>query len=486
MYCNKPLLTALLVIFCVTCVFSQNSDLYSYQQLSHLFYQKQLDSLKKAWVCPEIYKEKAVQKKYREIWDERTNQVARYFTNDNYVYDRDIYQYIQDIINQLAKANPQLITVKPLLLLDRSASANAYATGSNLIAVNLGMISFVQSREELAMVIAHELSHNILEHATFAMQQKAEWLASDEYKESLNAVLESKYGRLTRLKKIYENYSFDRSRHQRFKESEADSLAIVMVKKSNLAFDAVFFRRLDSSDMEYKLPLQKPLDAYLTPYGLPFENAWMQKRSKGLSTRAYNFADTSNRLQDSLKTHPDCEERYNKTLAATTPNATFTPVPAHLRDKANKMLIWNIYCNGNLASCLYRVLLEKDKGNTDAWYDFMVHNVFAGLCYADKDLNRFNAIGVMQKELIATNYYQLQTMMEQMPRESLGVYSKTLQTAAFWSKMSRNEIGLKNFLYALSWETDNTEKGKAQVAKVFLNDYSASPYSEFAAPFSKK
>lgn len=486
MYFSRPLLTVLLFVVTAHFAFSQQKDLYSYQQLSHLFYQKQIDSLKKAWVCPETYKEKAVQKKYREIWDDRTTQIIRYFTNDNYVFDQELYQYVQEIINQLAAASPQLIPVKPLLLLDRSPSANAYATGGNLIAVNLGMLSFVQSREELAMVIAHELSHNILSHAEFAMQQKAEWLTSDEYKESLNSVLDSKYNRLTRLKKIFENFSFDRSRHQRFKESEADSLAILMVKKSNLAFDAFFFKRLDSSDMEYKLPLKKALDTYLLPYGLPFENAWTQKRSKGLSTRAYNFSDTSRRLQDSLKTHPDCEERYNRTLAATTPGTVLTPVPAHIREKANKIMIWNIYCNGNLTTCLYRILLEKDKGNTDVWYDFMVHNVFAGLFYADKDLRRFNAIGVVPKELISTNYYQLQTMFEQIPRESLEIYSRTLQSASFWSKMSRNEIGLKNFLYTLSWESDNTEKSNALAAKNFLNDYASSPYCEFATAFSKK
>ena len=77
------------------------------------------------------------------------------------------------------------------------------------------------TREELALAIAHEMSHNILHHIENAMFQKAEWLSSDEYRQSLNAVLDSKYERLSRLKKTFEGYTFSRSRHQRYRESEA-------------------------------------------------------------------------------------------------------------------------------------------------------------------------------------------------------------------------------------------------------------------------
>jgi predicted Zn-dependent protease len=167
-----------------------------------------------------------------------------------------------------------MIKVKPLLLIDRSSSVNAYALGGNVIAVNLGLIDFAKTREELALAIAHELSHNILDHVDNVMKERAEWLTSDEYKASLNAVLDSKYERFTRLKKVLENYSFDRSRHQRYHESDADSLAVILLKKSKIAFDANFFLRLDSADLQYKLPLQHPLKEYFSSYRLSFEDSW--------------------------------------------------------------------------------------------------------------------------------------------------------------------------------------------------------------------
>ena len=256
----------LLLVF-VSLVFSLHSDaqavtLYSYDDLSVFSFARQKDSLKKTWCCPLLYKDKSIQKKYKEIWDGRTDFITGAIEANNYIHDHEIYNYIEGIISTLYKANPQLLKEKPLLLIDRSPSVNAYALGGNIIAVDLGLITFAQSREELALAIAHELSHNILNHPENSMKQRAEWLTSDEYKNSLNAVLDSKYQRLTRLKKVMESYTFSRNRHSRYHESDADSLAIVLLKNSHISFDPQFFLRLDSTDSEYSQPLKDPIKNY--------------------------------------------------------------------------------------------------------------------------------------------------------------------------------------------------------------------------------
>jgi hypothetical protein len=473
------------LILSVGASFSQVRPLYTYQDLSHLYYAKQKDSLKKAWVCPSLYKNKETQKQYKALWDSRTDFITQAITNDDYLMDKDVYPYIDDIINQIVQANKQMLPAKPFLLLDRSPSVNAYSIGGNVIAVNLGLISWSQSREELALAIAHELSHNILAHAETAMKQRAELVTSDEYKKSLNAVLDSKYQRLTRLEKVLESYSFNRSRHQRYKESDADSLAIVLLKKANIAFNAEFFLRLDSSDILYRQPLKQPIKDYFVSYQLPVQDNWTRKGGKGLSTRNYNFRDTSS-IDDSLRTHPECQERYERTRKYTVQGAHMTPVPVALREKTTKMLLWSMYQNQTLTPCLYRVLLEKDKGNKDEWYDFMVSNIFSGLYYADKELHRFNAIGLTPKELISKQYNELQNMLEQMPRENLEQYCKSLQNGAFWKTMSPAEQALKNLFYALTLDPNGTDKTIARTAKDYTVSNSASMYCEFADNFYNK
>lgn len=472
------------IIFSFT-VKAQKNVLYDYQDLSSQYYSKQKDSLKKAWVCKPVFDSKATQKKYKEIWGGRTDFLLESLKDDNYVYNSEILAYINGIVDQLVKSNKTLISEKPLVLLDRSPEANAYAVGSNVLSINLGMITFVRNREELALIIAHELSHNILEHPETGMMKKAEWLTSDEYKQNMDAILDSKYERFSRLKKVFEEYSFGRNRHQRYKESDADSLAIVMLKNSKIPFDPVGFLRLDSADMQYKQNLNAALKTYFTPYNIEIDEAWTKKRSKGLSSRTYNFKDSTN-LDDSLKTHPDCIDRYARTKKYATQGGVYSPLPESVKQMANKMLIWELYREKSLTPCLYRILLEKDKGNTDKWYDFMFYNVFTGLASADKDLSRFNAIGVVPKESISKSYYELQTMLEQVPRESLAKFCKTIYDASFWSKMDASEKAFKKFMYTIAVESEPNDPKIISSAKEYSSTYSTSLYREITTFFEKK
>ena len=465
--------------------YAQDNGLYTYQDLSHIYYARAKDSLRKAWTCPPLFKDKTTQKKYKEIWDGRTEMITDNINTDDYVHDKEVYSYIESIVHQIADANHQLVPERPLLLIDRSPAVNAYSIGGNVIAVNLGLITFAESREELALAIAHEMSHNILHHAENAMQQKAEWLCSDEYRQSLNAVLDSKYERLSRLRKVFEDYSFSRSRHQRYKESDADSLAIILLKRSNIPFEANYFLHLDSADLTYQTPLKHSLSAFFTAYHIPYEETWSQRHSHGLSTRSYSFADTST-LADSLKTHPECADRYLKTRNLSAANAHLTPIPQNIQDKANKMLLWNLYSSVSLTPCLYRILLIKDKGNTDTWYDFMLSNIFAGLYYSDRMLNRFNAIGVMQKEYISKEYYALQTLLEQIPRENHVQSCKILQDEGFWKKLPPAEKDMKTFVFTLALDPDSSDKNKARAARLFSSGNANSMYCEFAQNFEKK
>jgi len=471
----------MLVIACSTAS-AQVKSLYKYQDLSRFYYEKQKDSLKKAWVCPDAFKDRATQKEYRELWDRRTSAVLGALADNDYVHDQDVYGYIDDIIRQLADANKTMIPVKPLLLIDRSPAINAYSTGGNVLAVNVGIIAFASCREELALIIAHELSHNILHHVETSIYLRAQWLASDEYKRSLNAVLDSKYDRYSRLTKVVQGYTFSRSRHDRYQESAADSLAVILLKKSNIPFNARFFLRLDSSDMQLKQPLHHPLKEYFAAWRLPFEDAWAQRRSKGLSSRAYAFSDTTT-IADSLKTHPDCIIRYNQTKALTTAAARWTPVPATVLDKVNKMMIWDLYSTTNLTECLYRILLLKDKGYKDPWYDFMANNIFSGLYYADRELARFNAIGIVQKELISKDYYALQTMLEQIPRDNLKQYCQDMHSQAFWRSSDEKDLG--TLLNTLALDPDNSDKNKDRAAHAFSSANGSSMYCEFAKNFEK-
>lgn len=234
-------LIVLLALLPVSFVFAQKDKLYNFQDLSGTFYAKQKDSLKKNWVCPVIYKDKETQKYYNDLWDKRTAITTKAIDDNDFVNDGEVYTYLNNIMHDIAVNNKQLVPVKPLLFLDRSSSVNAYNIGGNVIAVNAGLVVFARDREDIALALAHELAHDILGHADKSMRERAEWFTSAEYKASVNAVLDSKYERLTRLKKVFEGFTFSRNKHNRYHESDADSLAIVLLKNSHIGINPEFF-----------------------------------------------------------------------------------------------------------------------------------------------------------------------------------------------------------------------------------------------------
>ena len=481
----RAALVSLVLCLFWSCVSAQYQPLYTYQQLSGTYYAAQKDSLKKAWVCPDVSSDKSVQRKFRELWEERTSFVTTAIEKQHFIYEPELSHYLQGIIDQLIAANPERFSARPLLLIDRSPVVNAYALGSNILVVNMGLIYFSRTREELALSIAHELSHNILHHPENGMKETAEWLMSDNYKDSLKAVLDSKYGRYSRLKKIFQVYTFSRSKHQRYHESDADSLGVVLLKNAHIAFNAQYFLRLDSADEQYQQPLNRPLNEYFKDYGLTAEESWMQTRTHGLSTARYNFSDTSG-IEDSLKTHPDCIERYHKTLALSDRNAVATPIPASVSAKAAKIMIWGLFDDMSLTACLYTIFQEKDKGRGDGWYDFMVSSIFSGLYFKDQDLQRFSAIDIKPKEYISKAYYHLQTMLEQMPADNLRQYCSVLQQAAFWNQRPSDEKAMEKFLAALSIAGGNAEKARRSSAEEFVSNNGTSMYCEFVDQFRKK
>ena len=365
------------------------------------------------------------------------------------------------------------------MLIDRSSSVNAYALGNNIIAVNLGLLSFVQSREEMALVLAHEMSHNILLHCENSMKEKAAFLTSDEYINNVNAILESKYERYSRLKKIIEGYSFGSAKHNRYHEGEADSLAVVLLKNAQIAFNPAFFLRLDSADLVYKTALKADVKTYLQAVNFTADEAWFRKGGKGLSGKKYAFAQEE--ISDSLKTHPDCKKRYETLL----PQSTFTagqklnPVPVSLEVIANKTIIWTLFVNGNLTAAMYRLFLEKDKGNYDLWHQQMCTYVLNGLFLADKKLSRFNAINIRSKEYISSSYLELQNLFEQIPRENLEASCKTLFNQPFWQQAKADDRSFKSILATLNFAESLNQKELNALKKDFEQSFTESIYREF-------
>ena len=191
------------------------------------------------------------------------------------------------------------------------------------------------------------------------MRERAELVTSDDYKQSLNNVLSSKYERYSRLIKVAESFSFDRTRHSRYSEKEADSLAITLITNSNISFDASCFLNLDTMNNSDEWELQKNIKEHLKDLKIIFDENWFVKKSKGLSNVNHNFVDTSSK-NDSLKTHPDCKLRYAQNTGRNSKTIKKTDIPKNVHDAAFEIAIMDTYFNKNLTRCFYKLIQEKE------------------------------------------------------------------------------------------------------------------------------
>ncbi len=124
------------------------------------------------------------------IGSERTlgDRIARELYRDaDYVDDAILMEYVQGIWQPLLAAARQRGDLSPELdeayaweiLLGRDRSVNAFALPGAYFGLHLGLVGVVSSRDELASVLAHELSHVTQRHIARMMtrqSQQAPWL----------------------------------------------------------------------------------------------------------------------------------------------------------------------------------------------------------------------------------------------------------------------------------------------------------------------
>jgi hypothetical protein len=475
-YLFKHLLINCLILFIAYKSCGQIIKSYTADQLSGNSYGKFADSLQKQKNCPKLISDKKTQSDFEKSWQSRNEQLAKDLKNNDYVKDNVVLPYVQQIVDNIIAGNKTIIPYRFTVLLDRSSVANATSFGEHIISVNAGIILGSKCREELALYIAHEMAHDLLKHSQNSMKERAELLNSAEYKSAMNNVLSSQYDRYSRLMKVSESFSFDRTRHSRYSEQAADSFAIILVTNSNISFDASFFLNLDTMNNVYEWELKKSIREHLKDFKIAIDENLFVKKSKGLSLANHNFVDTSSK-SDSLKTHPDCKLRYSHNLTRNSSTINKTPIPQNIHDAAFEIAIMNSFVNKNLTSCFYRLIQEKEVKPNLEIYDFLSNAIFHSLLLSVNNMERFNVLRIKKKKDVSTNYFELQNFLEQVSEKSLVELCNQMSTN--YKPTDNEALNVLEYYKTLS-STPAEKKAsyKSNFVTKFKNDYPNSIYFE--------
>lgn len=301
----------LLILFSQSLIASaQLNTIYSFQQddkvLKNSYYEQ--SAKKKTTFLSSLQKEHAAD--YKKIYEDQFKEIASLWQSDRSVTSPVEHQYLQSIVQKIITVNPELKNSDARIIFSRDHWPNAYSMGDGTIAINAGLLIFLDNEAELVFVLCHELAHYYLEHTPLAIRKYVETINSESFQKELKRISKTEFGVNKQLEELSKSFAFSSRRHSRENEAAADKLAFSFMKKTG--YDCGVIKScLELLDKVDDSLIHKPLDLqqiFNFP-DYPFKKKWIQKQSSIFSQLDDSKMVDVQKERDSLKTHPDCSKR---------------------------------------------------------------------------------------------------------------------------------------------------------------------------------
>jgi predicted Zn-dependent protease len=227
------------------------------------------------------------------------------------ISDKAISDYITEVSLNLVKYSTAPNKAFQFFVLDDS-DENAFSIGGGRIYIDLGMLKAVESEDELAAIIAHEIGHDAFGHAPKTVTRQLFWMTGTR-KVANTAEVEKALGELNAAYRKHTAAAIGESLlgWSRFAELEADKAAFYNVFKAGYNPEAMktVFRRFtaetkrqsgDEYSSQYLLELlfgsHPPSSQRVT--ALKWESNWVKMPPKETQYKSPAFDAMKLRVKD--------------------------------------------------------------------------------------------------------------------------------------------------------------------------------------------
>lgn len=336
-----------------------------------------------------------VDKKIIKRFVDDRKEMFHELTEGNYFFfDQNLENYINNLLKKIAEQNG--IESKGLrIFLSRDTAPNAYSLGDGNFVFTISLLNRLENEEELYFIISHELAHYYLGHLKKQMKASMQLKNSNEYIQKKKEIKKSKYKRFTRSIEQYRELQYGNLSTRRLREKEADSLGFVfvsgLIKSPMNAISAL--RRLDTiSPSEFLKIDLKVLEEHFSSETMPFNEKW----TNGYDFSKYNYqkgkTDIFGTHKDSLKTHPDIEERVlylSKKMPDSIPYSSNSKDEfVKLKERIRMEDVYSHYCLDEYGRGIYLILQLKQLDNItekqELFYNYMLSLFYQELTEARK------------------------------------------------------------------------------------------------------
>ena len=451
---------------------------YYFSALSKAAYPQKITELGQRKI-PVVYTDKKEQKAYEGIIKSRNEELKSDFENDMLIDDTMLINKCKRIIHRIMPANNPFPEDSISLYINRSPVANACCHGEGTLYVNLGLFLWIDNEDELALVLGHELSHQLLNHSESKIRKNIALLSSDDFIEEMKSIRKSTDGKYERYKALMKDLVTQTGTHSRYKESEADSLGIILVKNAgyNVQNAALILLKLDKVDELFTASNLYDVKSMFAKYSADGLIHQMAKKYNGLSMVEVTM--NADKDFDSVKTHPDCIVRFKKTSGLASPVpvnccSTVTPLSGAIKEHALAELVRYEFEANHLTVCSHLCLFALKNGFSNAYYSDFLTASFAGIFDADKHLEKFSATDSRAKA--GSTLKELQDYIFNANSESLAAIA-----AAFLN--GTPDKNSEDYHFAqYKYDTQVKAQDAATAEKNFLAAYPNSKYTYLLKP----
>jgi hypothetical protein len=373
---------------------AQSPDTY-FSSLGSTCYKEKISRLEN-YVVPKKYAEKSSQAWYDEILKDQNKSLLYSFKEDRLVNDTLLLNKCYGILARISAGNPNFSFDTIKFYIKRSVVANAACYGEGTIMVNLGLFLWVDNDDELALVLAHEMAHQLLNHIESKIEKSIATLTSDDFKEELKNIKKADYGKFERYRNLMKGLNMESGKHSRYKESEADSLGVVLARNAgyNIPNGSKILLKLDKVDGLFTSDKLYVLKDFFEKAPIDLTYFKVKPKYNGLS--GVNVTMNADKDFDSIKTHPDCIKRYEAIAGKNEPvnlNCCTALNSQYDMYKKRAMLemVRYLYENNALGLCVHLSLFALKNNYNPGFYNCILSLCFSKLYANDKKLERFNS-----------------------------------------------------------------------------------------------
>lgn len=368
-------------------------------------------------------------KELEELYKLRWGNIKEKFDDKEIFTSETAQQNLDKLISEIVDANPLLQKQQFNCYFSRSGVPNASYLGEGVILFNMGLFERLENESQAIFILCHEISHFILKHSENSIEDYVNTVNSKEIQQELHKIKSREYNKRQDLENLVKSLTFSTRRHSRNHESQADSMAIELMRNTsfNLYESLTTLALLDSIDTE-TFNTESCLEQIFDFKDYPFKDKWIAKEEGLLGGHAQLKEDST--ISDSLKTHPACKTRI-KLLE--NPIRKFTS-ESKLKDVVDKTtfvklkkdfgyeMIEYSFVTGNYTRSLYYTLRMIQHNSSDPYLVTQVGKIFNGLYTAQKN-HTVSKISSLPSPWFPANYNLLLQFIQNLYREDIASIS---------------------------------------------------------------